>query len=178
MENAGLIHEKLDIKILILYILRRLPGFVDGTTLAELCQCDNGVGYFDYTDCLYELVNTDHIEEKAGKGFKITEKGIRNIDAVYTSIPNSVRIKADKELQPVKLRLERAEMIEARHYQTDNGLYMELSMSDSKGEIIRIRLAAGSEKDAEMLENNFRENAEIYYNKILDILSTKEENTK
>ena len=178
MEHAGLIHEKLDIKILILYILRRLPGYVDGTTLAELCQCDNGVGYFDYTDCLYELVSTEHIEEKKDSGFRITEKGIRNLDAVYKSIPNSVRKKADKELEPVKRRLERAQMIDTRHYHTDNGLYMELAMSDSKGEIIRIRLAAGNEKDAIILEENFRENAEVYYNKIIDILSTKEVNKK
>ena len=47
MGRLGFIHEKLDIKILILYILRRLPGTVDPETLAELCQCDSGVGYFD-----------------------------------------------------------------------------------------------------------------------------------
>lgn len=178
MSNAGLIHKKLDIKILILYILRRLPGYVDAPTLAELCQCDNGVGYFDYSDCLYELINTGHIDEVKGKGFKITEKGIRNVDEVSGSLPNSVRIKAEKELEPVKLRLERAEMIEAFHYQTSNGLVAELAMSDSKGEIIRIRLAAGNEKAAERLEENFRENAETYYNKIIDILSTKEDAKK
>ena len=38
MDRFGFIHEKLDIKILILFILRRLPGVVDRETLGELCQ--------------------------------------------------------------------------------------------------------------------------------------------
>ena len=175
MDNAGLIHEELDIKILILFILRNLPGRVDSDTLAQLCQCDSGVGYFDYTDCLYDLVENGNIDEKPGTGFQITEKGTRNVDAVYKSIPASVRKKALNELAPVKRRLERAQMIETRHYRSDKGLFTELSMSDSKGEIICIRLAAGSEQSAVMLEENFRENAEKYYNKIIEILSTKED---
>ena len=35
MDRFGFIHEKLDIKILILFILRRLPGVVDRETLGE-----------------------------------------------------------------------------------------------------------------------------------------------
>ena len=58
MDRFGFIHEKLDIKILILFILRRLPGVVDRETLGELCQCDNGIGYFDYSDCLASLPRT------------------------------------------------------------------------------------------------------------------------
>ena len=41
-----------------------------------------------------------------------------------------------------------------------------------------MRLAAGSEKAAEKLEENFRENAESYYNKIIDILTKKEDKKK
>jgi len=174
MEHAGLIHEDADIKLLILFVLRQLPGYVDSDSLAQICQSDKGVGYFDFTNCLYKLVENENIEEKVGEGFKITEKGAKNIDEVYSSLPASVREKAMEALAPVKRHIERSQMIEAKHYRTDHGLVMELAMSDSKGEIIRMLLAAGDEKSAEKLEENFRENAEIYYNKILDILSTKE----
>ena len=41
---AGFIHEKLEIKLLILFILRRLPAEIDGERLAELVLIDGGVG--------------------------------------------------------------------------------------------------------------------------------------
>ena len=47
MDRLGFIHEKLDIKILILFILRRLPGTVDRDMLSDFTQCDGGVGAFD-----------------------------------------------------------------------------------------------------------------------------------
>ena len=71
MERFGFIHEKLDIKILILFILSRLPGEVPPEVLGELCQCDDGIGYFDYSDCLAELVETEHITETE-TGYTIT----------------------------------------------------------------------------------------------------------
>ena len=43
MGRMGFIHDKLDIKFLILYITARLAGPVDFTTLAELSFCDEGV---------------------------------------------------------------------------------------------------------------------------------------
>ena len=57
-ERFGFIHEKLDIKLLILFVLRRLPAPIDAESLADLVLIDGGIGYFDYKECLAELVNT------------------------------------------------------------------------------------------------------------------------
>ena len=166
----GFIHEKLDIKILILFILRRLPGTVDADTLLELCQCDEGIGYFDYSDCLHELVETEHIAESE-EGYTITEKGARNADAVESSLPYSVRRKAERLLAPVQERLRRAAMIMARHTKDENGCTVELAMSDGKGELIRMNLLCAGEEQAKQIEKHFRRDAEGYYQKIVKLLS-------
>lgn len=170
MERFGFIHEKLDIKILILFILRRLPGVVDPETLGELCQCDGGIGYFDYSDCLSELVETGHIEEHE-EGYSITEKGARNADAVESSLPYSVRSKALKLIAPVEDRMRRAAMITARHDMEEGGCMVTLAMSDGKGEIIHLRFLCAGEEQAKQIEKNFRRDAEGYYQKIADLLS-------
>lgn len=133
MEGLGFIHEKLDIKILILYILNHLPAAVDAQTLSDLVFCDNGIGYFDYSDCLAELVDTAHISEEDGK-YRITEKGSRNVNEVASSLPYSVRMKADRVTEPIAEQMRRAAMIVARHTNTpEGGCSVHLALSDGSG---------------------------------------------
>ena len=74
MAKAGFIHDKLDIKFLVLYLMARVASPVDFSTLADLTFCDDGVEYFDFAAALAELVDTGHLELKDDK-YSITEKG-------------------------------------------------------------------------------------------------------
>lgn len=171
MDQFGFIHEKLDIKILILFLLRRLPGDVEPSTLGDLCrQCDDGIGYFDYSDCLAELLETEHIVENEEGFFRITDKGARNADAVETSLPYSVRSKALRLLEPVVEAMRRAAMITAKHEMRDDGCFVQLAMSDGAGEIIRLTLLVADEMQARRMEKNFRKGAESYYHKVIGLL--------
>lgn len=172
MDNFGFIHEKLDIKILILYILRRLPYTVEPETLQELCQCDGGIGYFDYSDCLSELVDTGHVTED-DEGYRITGKGAKNADAVESSLPFSVRTKASKLIEPVAERLARAAMLTAKHEQTEGGCMVELAMSDGKGEVMHLHLLCAGEEQARQIEKNFRRRAENIYQDIAALLTAE-----
>ena len=170
MDQHGFIHEKLDIKILILFVLRRLSAPVDPETLLEICQCDGGIGYFDYSDCLSELLESGHISQTE-EGYAITPKGARNAETVESSLPYSVRAKASKRIAPVEERLRRLAMIVARHRVDENGCTVELAMSDGKGEMIHLHLLCAGEEQAKQMEKHFRRDAERYYQSIVEMLS-------
>lgn len=170
MDRFGFIHEKLDIKILILYILEKLPGPVEALVLSDLALFDGGFSWFDYTDCLAELVDTEHVTEQGGK-YEITDKGRRNLSYIQSSLPYTVRVKADRLTAPVAAAMRRSSMIEtATEKEADGTCAVSLRLSDGVGEVISMRLAVPNEKQAAAIEERFKDNAETLYHKILQIL--------
>jgi hypothetical protein len=169
MERFGFIHEKLDIKIWILFILRRLPLAVSAETLAELTLLDGGIGYFDYAECLSELVETGHAEETEN-GYLIAEKGKRNGSTLEDSLPFSARAKAERAIAPIASAMRRSASIKTSHEQRKDGFWVELKMSDGLGDIIDLRLLCAGEDQAALMERNFRAGAESIYNQLMEVL--------
>jgi len=171
MENFGFIHDKLDIKILILYILEKLPGPVEPVMLSDLALFDGGFTWFDYTDCLAELVKTGQVTETDGK-YEITENGRRNVGYVGSSLPYSVRAKADRLTAPVVSAMRRQKQIEtATEISRDGTAAVSMRLSDGVGEVLSLRIAAPDEESAGAVEKRFRENAEDICNRIIRMLT-------
>ena len=169
-ERRGFIHEKLEIKLLILFVLRRLPAEIDAERLADLVLIDGGIGYFDYKDCLSELVQTAQIEE-GEDGFRVTAKGSRNAEILESTLPYSVRSKAEKALAPVAEEMRRSAMILANHEVGENGVTVYLAVDDGVGSIFDLKILAADEAQAKRIERNFKRNAEAYYNRFITELS-------
>lgn len=86
MARVGFIHDKLDIKFLILYIMSRVAAPIDMPTLADLTMCDEGVDYFDFAEAAAELVSTEHLLLEDER-YSITEKGRKNGAICESSLP-------------------------------------------------------------------------------------------
>ena len=173
-ERFGFIREKLDIKILILFILRHLPEAVSFDTLTELTLCDDGISYFDFSECLEELVQTGHVSTN-GLTYAITEKGVKNGTVTESGIPYSVRIKAEKKVTALSRALTRNSMIStAQTIRRGGGYTVTLSLSDGVGEIVSMDVFAINEAQANALEQGFIKNAEGIYNKLIDMILEEE----
>jgi len=168
--NFGFIHEKIDIKILILFILRRLPEPVSLFTLTELVLCDDGISYFDFTQCLSELVRTEHIRFEADI-YSLTAKGARNGEITENNLPFSVRLKAETKTSLIHIAQNRNSMIKTSHsVSPDGSCLVTLTLSDGVSDIAALNLYAADEKQAAGLEKGFRKNAESIYKTIIEMI--------
>jgi len=166
----GFIHEQIEIKILILFILMRLPEPVSTDELADIALCDDGISYFDFIEGLSDLVSTEHVEYD-GEKYAITEKGIRNGKITETGIPYSVRIKADSRAAQLRGTMNRNSLINtSRTIRRKGGYTVSLSLSDGIDNIISVELLAANNKQAEELEKGFRKNAEKIYSDFIKLI--------
>ncbi len=95
MDEIGYVFSPLDLKILILFILRRLPGEIETERLMQICQEDGVVNYFDFTICLDELKESGQLTLEDGF-CSITPRGRQTAETLDTSLPYSVRMHAEK----------------------------------------------------------------------------------
>lgn len=170
MARVGFIHDKLDIKILILFVMRRMPVPVTLDQLSEGCFVDGGFDYFSYAECVAELVETGHLEKSANGLYSITEKGEQQGAQVEDGIAYSVRVRAGKRIAQMSQELRRNALISTELIEEDGGYTVKLSLGDGYGEMLGINILAGSHEQAERLESNFKKNAEKIFNAVLDDL--------
>lgn len=174
MDRFGFIHEKLDIKIFILYVLNMLPGKINAAQLSDLIMIDDGFDYFEYSQCLTELVETQHVEQD-GSYYKITEKGSEHCEAVSSSIPYSVKAKAERAAQPLIGKMKRDALIGTSHkIMQDGSCHMRVSLSDGMGDILKLTILTSGEEQSEQMEKYFRSDAESIYHKIIGLLTPEE----
>ena len=171
MDRLCFIHEKFDIKLLILYVLRMLPAGISLEELSALVLIDDGFGYFDYTECLAELVETGHVA-LTEEDYKITPLGATHGEAAETSIPFSVRSKAQRTAKPVIDRMKRDALIVTGHEPLKKGGFnVKLSLSDDMGKLISLTLLSPDEEQSKEIEKRFRAEAEDIYQAILGLLT-------
>ena len=172
LDNYGFIRQKIDIKVLILYILEKLPAPVSQNMLTELTLIDNATNYFDYIECLTELEQKDLIITTEEDKYSITPKGIRTAAEMESSLPYTIRLKASSGAVRAAKILAREAMIKASHKEKpEGGVTVSLSLSDGLGEVMHLDILAGNEQQAKEMEKRFRKNAESLYLRIAGILT-------
>jgi len=176
MAGHGFIHDKLEIKFLILYIAARVIEPIPFDTVLDLTMCDDAIDYFDFSECLTDLVKTEHLTLSDEGLYAITEKGVRNSQICESSLPYSVRLRCDKNLDVWNRKLRRKNQVKASVEKRTNGTYtVKLSLDDDMGNLLDLRLMVPREDMGKLLAEHFRKSPERLYSKIMDVLLSEEE---
>ena len=175
MARQGYIHDKLDLKMLELYLLARAAGPVSPEVLTDLVQRHEGVNYFEFAEATAELVNTGHLVQTE-EGYLITEKGRTNSAACESSLPYSVRRRCAQDLAPVNAALRRNAQVRGEKHRREVGsMTVRLTLDDDGGNLLTIELFCPSEEQADRLIAGFRARPEQVYNDVLEALSADRE---
>lgn len=175
MPRYGFIHEKLDIKFLVLYLLARTQAPIDFATLTDLAMCDEGVDYFLFTQAVSELVESEHLLLE-GELYSITEKGRKNGAVCEESLPFSVRQKCDRNLARLnaKLRQEAQIRTEILPRPENNGFTVRMILDDNQDNLMTLELYSPTQEQADLLSASFRSSPDRVYRALLSSLLDSE----
>lgn len=169
MARFGFIHDKLDIKLLVLYIMNRVAAPIDFATLTDLAMCDSGMDYFQFAEAVAELLDTGHLTQD-GEFYSVTDKGRRTCTAGESSLSPVLRRRCDQRLVPLNQALKRKAQVRAELQPHAGGYNVCLSMDDDEGSLFSLTLLAPSEEDGQHIADQFLQHPDRIYNGILSVL--------
>lgn len=171
---AGFIHDKLDMKVYLLYLLSRLNSPVDFSALTELVLAERGTEYFLFAQALAELKESGHITEE-DSCYAVTDKG-RYISADSEgSLPQVLRRRCDRRLTELNAVLRRRAQVRAQVLpREDGGFTLRLTLDDNGGNLLTLELLVPSEAEGQAMAERFQKSPETIYHSVLAALQAQE----
>lgn len=168
MERRGYLHDILDVKVLILYIMARVETPVTPQTIYELCYQDDSLSYFDVQESIPQMVKTGHLEELPNERYVITEKGRAAEEITADSVAFTVRERARVAVERYNKNLKREQFLRSEITRKEDGEYrVRMELDDLRGPLMDLTLTAPSLQQARRLEAGYRKNAELVYQAVM-----------
>lgn len=172
--EKGFIHDMLDVKILILYIMARVLYPVDLQKIYELAFQDDCLSYFDLAQAVPDMVESGQLEEVDGGRFVITEKGREACTVTEDAIAFPVMQRAKAAVERFNDAVRRSSFVKTEITPRGDGDYsVRLTLNDEVSVLLQMELMAPTQKQAYRLARAFTERAEVVYKTIMDQLLSK-----
>lgn len=171
MPRYGYIRDKLDIKVLVLYLTSRTAAPIDFPALTDLSMCDEGVDYFMFSEAVSDLIESGHLL-LADQRYSITEKGRKICSICEEDLPPSIRQKCDRNLAALNARLRQEAQIrtEVIPRAENSGFTVRLILDDNDGNLMTVELYSPTEEQASKLASSFRNCPERVYRTLVSAL--------
>ena len=165
MQRLGFIHDMLDVKVLILFVMARVSYPVNTQEIYELCYQDDCLSYFDVCTAIPEMVKSGHLKELEEEKFEITEKGKADGSLTEDSIAYTVKQRAENAVARFNRQIRRSSFVKTHVLPRDSGDFsVVMSLDDEFSNLMTLELVAPDQRQAVRLGRLFEKKAEIIYN--------------
>ena len=172
-DNATTLAEN---KVLILYILEKLPNGILQDNLYKIITSINDVNYFYFKEVLTDLLDSKLVgiftkDEEEESVLKITSEGINALSLTIDVLPGILKLKADnvfeKEFSSIT---NETSVISEFIPRNENDYIIKCKVIEKNETIFEVKTFAGSRERAKKIVDNWNKNASKIYPKVLDIL--------
>nr|MBQ8245184.1 DUF4364 family protein [Oscillospiraceae bacterium] len=165
MQRLGFIHDMLDVKVLILFVMARVSYPVNVQQIYELCYQDDCLSYFDVCTAIPEMVKSGHLKELDGDNYEITEKGRADGSLTEDSIAFTVKQRADNAVARFNRQIRRSSFVKTQIIPRETGDFsVIMALDDEFGNLMTLELLAPNQRQAVRLGRLFEKKAEAVYN--------------
>ena len=168
-EPMGYLHNKVDVKVLILYIMARIDTPLSVQEIFEVAYQDESLNYFMFAESLPELEDSGHLKSDDRGRYSITEKGRQQGADVEDSLAVPVVQKVSTAITAKLTQLRRDGFITTTVSQDENGYWIvTLNYRDDGMPMMTLSLMAPNQELAETMAVKLKKRADHLYKFNLD----------
>ena len=165
MQRLGYIHDMLDVKVLILFVMSRCNYPVTVQEIYELCYQDDCLSYFDICTAVPEMVSSGHLNPLENDKYEISEKGRDAGSLTEDSIAFTVKQRAENAVARFNRQIRRSSFVKTQIIPREAGDYsVVMALDDEMGNLMTLELVAPDQRQAVRLGKLFEKKAEDVYN--------------
>lgn len=169
MSAQGFLHNKLDVKVLILYILARIEYPLPIEDIYEVAYQDDSLNYFVLAESLPELVETGHLEKDDKNRYSITEKGITHGSYTEDSLAAPVQQKVSIAIEKKINQIQRDNIITTEVRQEEDGKWTAfLRIKDQGITMLNLGINVPDEELGKKMAANMKKESTLIYKTIMD----------
>ena len=165
MQRLGFIHDMLDVKVLILFVMSRVNYPVSIGEIYELCYQDECLSYFDVCTAVPEMVKSGHLQQLENDCYGITDKGRADGSLTEDSIAFTVKQRAENAVAKFNRQIRRKSFVKTQIIPRQTGDFsVVMALDDEMSNLMTLELMAPNQRQAICLSRLFEKKAESIYN--------------
>lgn len=161
-------------KLLILYILNKINMDLTNSQITQVVLETEMINYFSLQQFLSQLMESKFLatyKDSDREYYSLTQRGLEILEYFLSRIPQDITKKVDEYILNNKESLLSDTQVKSSFVkQSDHEFIVNLRVIENQSNLIDLNLNVSSEKQANLICNNWKKNASYMYAEVIDLL--------